>query len=59
MTRIQEANRIWCGKTANPKPMQTAKTKGRLKPNILKMMKKTETAAARAPPRLFGKHHVA
>lgn len=50
MTRIQEANRIWCGKTAKPKPIQTAKTKGRLKPNILKMIKKTETAAARHPP---------
>jgi len=25
MTRIQEANRIWCGKTAKPKPIQTAK----------------------------------
>jgi hypothetical protein len=49
MTRIQEANRIWCGKTAKPKPIQTAKTKGRLKPNILKMIKKTETAAARHP----------
>lgn len=40
MTRIQEANRIWCGKTAKPKPIQTAKTKGRLKPNILKMIKR-------------------
>jgi len=50
MTRIQGTNRIWCGKTAKPKPIQTAKTKGRLKPNILKMMKKTETAAARHPP---------
>jgi len=50
MTRIQGTNRIWCGKTAKPKPIQTAKTKGRLKPNILKMIKKTETAAARHPP---------
>ena len=38
MTRIQGTNRIWFGKTAKPKPMQTAKTKGRLKPNILKMI---------------------
>jgi hypothetical protein len=59
MTRIQEANRIWCGKTAKPKPIQIAKNQRSSETQYLENDKKDGNSGSAPSPRLLGTNHVA